>query len=151
MFSQIKIENVQQEITESSNKSTFGFWFLKIFILLTVAQVVKVAVVYLSLPTFLNNQFAFSLPIPNLITLVVYLIVLVTIISVIVTQGKNLEPKALNGLILIFSGGLSNFIERIAAGHVVDYIFILSGVFNLADLFIIFGVLILLTSYRRQT
>ena len=52
---------------------------------------------------------------------------------------------------LIISGGASNLIDRIARGYVVDYVelnYILPGiVFNLADVFIVLGVILLIGMY----
>lgn len=55
---------------------------------------------------------------------------------------KNSFPKALS---LIIGGAISNIIDRIYLGHVVDFInFQIWSVFNLADLAIIVGAVILI-------
>ncbi|GGD12569.1 signal peptidase II [Pontibacillus salipaludis] len=43
--------------------------------------------------------------------------------------------------ILVISGGLGNFIDRLFLGHVIDFIHIegRSGIFNIADLYILLG------------
>ena len=55
-------------------------------------------------------------------------------------------------LLLVFSGGLSNFIDRISYGGVVDYIRVplLPWAFNLADVFLVLGIslLILINIFR---
>ena len=52
---------------------------------------------------------------------------------------------------LIIAGGISNLIDRIAKGFVVDYIelnHVLQGiVFNIADIFIVTGVILLVGMY----
>ena len=52
---------------------------------------------------------------------------------------------------LILAGGISNLIDRIAKGFVVDYIelkYILQGiVFNIADICIVIGVILLIGMY----
>ena len=55
----------------------------------------------------------------------------------------NTEHEARNtcllSLILIISGALSNFIDRILFGATIDYIRIFTGVINLADVMIVVG------------
>lgn len=56
------------------------------------------------------------------------------------------------GLTMITSGGVSNLIDRITQGGVVDFIQIYRfPVFNLADLYIIIGTLIILVSQIYMT
>ena len=55
-------------------------------------------------------------------------------------------------LIFIFSGGLGNLIDRIARGYVVDYInltFMNFAVFNLADIFVSIGFVLLVVAVIR--
>lgn len=57
------------------------------------------------------------------------------------------------GLLLIFSGGLGNLIDRILNQYVVDFInftFVNFAVFNLADIFVTAGFALLLVSALRQ-
>lgn len=64
---------------------------------------------------------------------------------------KVRSPMNLVIFTLIISGGASNLIDRIARGYVVDYVelnYILPGiVFNLADVFIVLGVILLVGMY----
>ncbi|KGP92389.1 hypothetical protein N780_01775 [Pontibacillus chungwhensis BH030062] len=55
-----------------------------------------------------------------------------------VDSKRNLRDLA---FILVLSGGLGNFIDRLFLGHVIDFIHIegRSGIFNIADLYILFG------------
>ena len=48
------------------------------------------------------------------------------------------------GFSLILAGAISNFIDRIAFGGVIDYIKISTGYFNFSDILIIAGVLCVL-------
>ncbi len=57
---------------------------------------------------------------------------------------------------LIIAGGIGNMIDRITAGAVVDFMNIgfgniRTGIFNFADLFITFGLILLLLGFRNQT
>ncbi|MDL2254121.1 signal peptidase II [Ruminococcaceae bacterium OttesenSCG-928-I18] len=58
-------------------------------------------------------------------------------------------------IILIFSGGVGNLLDRIAQGYVVDFInllFINFAVFNLADIFVTVGfVLLVIAVFRSES
>ncbi|MBP2623149.1 signal peptidase II [Streptococcus oricebi] len=80
---------------------------------------------------------------------------LFTIITLLVLAGagwyfiKQIKGSLwlLSGLLLIIAGGLGNFIDRLRQGFVVDmfqFDFVNFAVFNLADTYLTFGVLILL-------
>ena len=57
-------------------------------------------------------------------------------------QVKNQFIKL--GFTLVLSGGISNFIDKIARGYVIDFINIKTSAFNFADIIIIIGALILI-------
>lgn len=71
------------------------------------------------------------------------ILVIGIIIRFIITQKDRIGTLTLISLILILSGGISNFIDRIIRGYVVDYIDITPlfefPVFNLDDVIIIIG------------
>lgn len=75
--------------------------------------------------------------------IIVNILVLGIIIRFIVTQKDRIGNLTLSALVLILSGGISNFIDRIFRGFVVDYIDINQifkfPVFNLEDMIIIIG------------
>ena len=50
--------------------------------------------------------------------------------------------------VFIYAGGLSNIGERIVLGHVRDFIPVSSGMLNVADFFIIVGLVLMLISNR---
>ncbi|QST01168.1 signal peptidase II [Pontibacillus sp. ALD_SL1] len=58
--------------------------------------------------------------------------------SVPIDSKRNLRDLA---FILVLSGGLGNFIDRLFLGHVIDFIHIegRSGIFNIADVYILLG------------
>lgn len=62
----------------------------------------------------------------------------VIIISLFINQKSNLRL----GEILILAGVLSNLIDRLFRGGVIDYLNIYGLFFNLADIFIILGLVI---------
>ena len=58
---------------------------------------------------------------------------------------------ALLGLCLLFAGGLSNFVDRIVHGRVVDFLYVgigpaRTGIFNVADMAILFGIALIVCS-----
>jgi signal peptidase II len=58
------------------------------------------------------------------------------------------------GLILLWSGGASNWVDRVARGGVVDFLNIgfgalRTGIFNVADVAILLGACLLAGAYRR--
>lgn len=59
----------------------------------------------------------------------------------------------ISGLTLIIAGGLGNFIDRLCQGFVVDmfqFDFVNFAVFNVADMYLTFGVLVLLLVIIRE-
>lgn len=83
----------------------------------------------------------------DLLTFVVSnLLVIGIIIKFIVTQKDRIGTLDLSALTLILGGGISNFIDRIIRGYVVDYIDITPlfkfPIFNLEDIIIVIGWLI---------
>lgn len=69
---------------------------------------------------------------------------------------RRWEGARLLGAALIVSGGLSNWIDRVVVGSVVDFINIgigrvRTGIFNVADVAIMAGVVLLVIAYRTSS
>lgn len=63
---------------------------------------------------------------------------------------------AIVGLCLLFAGGLSNLVDRLLHGRVIDFLNIgvgplRTGIFNVADVAVMIGALILMSTYFRTT
>lgn len=61
-------------------------------------------------------------------------------------KNKNINLIGKTGIILIISGAIGNLIDRVRLGFVVDYFdfrFIWEYVFNLADVFVVVGTILL--------
>ena len=50
------------------------------------------------------------------------------------------------GIVLILAGAVGNYIDRLTKGYVIDFISTPYMIFNLADLFIVIGVIFLFTN-----
>ncbi|MDQ3018682.1 MAG: signal peptidase II [bacterium] len=138
-------------ITERIKKHSFGFWLVMVFVLIGIDQLTKLGAEKKALPIFFNYNFAFSLPLSPLLMYFVYAIVFVVIIFTLYRTWKDLSVTAQTGWALIVAGGLSNIFERIILGYVRDFIPVLTGILNVADFFIIAGMLIALWSHRQNT
>lgn len=100
------------------------------------------------LTRFLNQQFAFSLPLPTRLIFLVDVIVLTLIIFYTVRSFRLFSPIERMGWLMVLAGSFSNFGERLITGHVRDYLYLYGGgIINLADCYIGIGIAILLIHY----
>jgi signal peptidase II len=72
---------------------------------------------------------------------------------VVASFSRDLGKAGLVGLWLLFAGGVSNLVDRVLYGRVVDFLNVgigpvRTGIFNIADMAITFGVLIVLLGAR---
>jgi lipoprotein signal peptidase len=102
---------------------------------------------------FRNYVFAFSLPLPEYLIYLVYAIVLVAIGFYVVKNRSQLSTVSNIAWTLVLSGAVSNIFERIFLGYVRDFIYIsfyhFTGIYNLADFFIIAGIILLLSPEKE--
>ena len=132
-------------IKDSISKLWQGWAWVPVFFLLVAAdQYTK----FLARNVFLNNRFAFSLPVPVWVMYGIYAAVLCGSVAYFLSRRKNLGLWPRLAWVLIWAGALSNVGERLVLGYVRDWFYILNGVFNLADGFIILGMLILLVQHN---
>ena len=124
-----------------------GFLFAALII---IDQLIKHFVSHI----FLNNRFAFSLPVPSALMYVIYFAVLAGILIYIVKNYKNFTGWIWFAWILILAGAVSNIGERIILGSVRDFIYITvfnwTGIYNLADGYIIVGIVLLLFGHTKN-
>lgn len=100
---------------------------------------------------YLNHFFAFSLRVNIILMHAIYFAGIAGIAIYLRKHFYHLAVKDFAGWIMILSGAVSNVGERIILGYVRDWIYIGSGVFNLADGYIVIGIFILLYSKKRKT
>lgn len=103
---------------------------------------------FLYLAHFHNSNFAFSLPLPVIIMYVIYGLAFGFIGRYLYPRFRFFNFREKLAWVLVLAGGISNFVERIALGYVRDFIGILNGVFNLADAYIIIGVILLVVRIK---
>ena len=103
--------------------------------------------------TFTPNYYiAFSLPLSGVIlTALIGLIILALTIFLGYLVKERQSKLLAAGLFLILLGAISNFIDRLFFGYVVDYLYLrYFTVFNLADMYISIGALISLISLKKD-
>ena len=91
-----------------------------------------------------NTGGAFSLGQKNLLGIIITnIIVLGIVIRFMIVQFEKMDKWTKICITLIISGGISNFVDRIIRGFVVDFIdftqIINFPIFNLADIYIVVG------------
>tara|TARA_Y100001970_G_scaffold17750_1_gene19961 strand:- start:262 stop:729 length:468 start_codon:yes stop_codon:yes gene_type:complete len=97
-----------------------------------------------------NEGVAFGLPVPNKVLIVITPIILF-FLSYFFLQQKKPSKKFCIGYILILGGALSNFIDRILFGLTIDYFRFITSVFNIADMMIVAGaILLILEEYHNK-
>ena len=95
---------------------------------------------------FINEGFAFGLKIGNSVSLVIALLALAFFISYIFKQGNKTAAW------LILFGALSNIIDRVLYGGVVDYLSLPGGgIINLADVLIFSGIVFLFLPKNKNS
>ncbi len=111
-----------------------------VIFLVLLDQAIKVSVKALGVKTFCNKGVAFGFfPADFWIFVALGLIFLVLVFG---RKAKIFKYKL--PMVLIVSGGISNFVDRARLGCVIDFIdFRIWPVFNLADVMVSIGVIIL--------
>ena len=132
-------------IKDRITKKVLG-WSLVFLFLIAIDQTVKLLVAR----PFLNYRFAFGLPVPEWLMFLIYAVILLLIIRYCARNFAKFSHWQTFAWLLIFSGAISNVGERIVLGYVRDFIYIWTGVFNLADGYIITGIIMLLLNAHSE-
>ena len=101
-----------------------------------------------------NTGVAFSIPVNKWLLYVLIIIILLFLINLLVRayQRKNIYPVV--SLTLVIVGALSNLIDRLKYGFIIDYVQVwILPIFNIADLMIVGGVCLLLwrNFFKKKT
>ena len=121
---------------------------IKLFSLFLFLALVDQILKYFSNSAFCNKNLAWSIPIPTGIVYVVWVVIIAVLVYIFFKTKKYYSQTF---LILIFAGAVSNLIDRIRLGCVVDYIDLsFFPVFNLADTYITIGILFFILNITRN-
>lgn len=138
-----KLKNlINSNLKESAYISSF-------FFLIILDQITK-RNIFFKINIFKNYFFAFSLPIPIVIIYCIYFFILCGVCYYLYLNYLKISSIQKIAWTLILAGGVSNIVERIFLGYVVDWIYIYTGIFNLADIYIILGVILLLLPSKEN-
>lgn len=97
-----------------------------------------------------NTGVAFSLPMPNIVLLIITPLVLLGVSYFLVSRKKKSNIFIFGGLLFLL-GAVSNYIDRVLFSVTIDYLRIVTGVINLADVMIVVGVVVLfLDEYKKK-
>jgi len=100
----------------------------------------------LGIKLFLNKGIAFGMPLPQTIGITLSVSIIVILIYFF---AKNKYNNI--GLMFIIIGAISNLLDRIKYEAIVDLLTIkFLPIFNLADLYIIMGLAILILNYKKS-
>jgi len=91
-----------------------------------------------------NHNFIFSLTLNIYIMYSIYLAVFFGIVFYLYKNWGRINFIEQFAWVLILAGAISNLGERLVLGYARDFIYIFNGILNLADFYIILGVIILL-------
>ncbi len=138
-----------QNLVNKKNAATF--WKVGVFLFfIVVDQFFKISADSI----FKNQNFAFSLPIPTALIYLIYFVLIACISFYVYENHKKFFWWQDLAWVLIYAGAVANIGERIILGYVRDWIYISvyrwTGIYNLADGFIILGVVILLFSSNKK-
>lgn len=92
---------------------------------------------------FRNYQFAFSTPLPGVVMYLLYAAIMLLIIAYVIARHSIFTAWEKLAWTLVLAGSISNIGERILNGYVKDFIYLFTGVFNLADFYILLGIILL--------
>jgi len=87
---------------------------------------------------FSNTGIAFSLPFPNIL-LIIFTPLIILALFIFLTKQKQSSVLFTLGTTLIIAGAISNLIDRMIFAVTIDYLRVLTGIINLADVMIVMG------------
>ncbi len=103
---------------------------------------------WIGLEYFENTGIAFSIPLPGSLIILFTPFLLLGILFLFFQKNNSFQK--LLALALIFSGAISNFIDRIFFDFTIDYLRLFTSIFNIADVLIVVGAIILLLEMRKR-
>ena len=143
-------------------------WFSSILIACTIliidqgikillpAQKVLVDSYVINIAVFQNKNMAFGLPFSGWPLLIMQLAIVCTLIWYVYSYYKRKKYCHSFGLVLVITGAISNIIDRIRFGYVVDYIALFPdllyaySIFNIADISIVIGLIFFIVCFLKK-
>ncbi|OGY48961.1 MAG: signal peptidase II [Candidatus Buchananbacteria bacterium RIFCSPHIGHO2_02_FULL_40_13] len=99
-----------------------------------------------------NSGIAFGIPVNQQLFLYFYIFIFLILGYWLVKEYRRKNLVVISALTLIIFGALSNFFDRLFLGAVVDYLDLkYYSVFNLADVMIVFGVIMIIASEFKKS
>ena len=96
--------------------------------------------------------------IPRILLLIILPVIVLISITLYTYIDKSLDKLSIIGFSLIIGGGIANIFDRIVFGSVTDFLYInlggifKTGIFNIADLSVTTGmIIILISSFKRNS
>ena len=105
---------------------------------------------WLSIHLSTNEGITFSVPFPRILLIALSLVILAVALGWWFKNGHKTTATAL-ALGLFIGGALGNLLDRMVRDGVTDYFNIYTGSFNLADVAIIAGLLVLIFQRHQKT
>ena len=113
---------------------------------------------YISIQILYNKGIAFSLfnstsIVVNSILILIISIIILFLLYIFIKDFSRLSRTELLGYMFLIGGATGNFLDRLINGSVLDFLIInynqiyFPAVFNVADIFISFGALLIITNY----
>ncbi len=101
-----------------------------------------------------NTAMAFGFSSGNTKNIVLTSIVLLIVINFVCNQKDRIDTKTAVALSLVLAGGVSNLMDRVLKGGIVDFIKIKNfAIFNIADCYIVLGwilLIVFLIKFNRE-
>lgn len=98
---------------------------------------------------FLNPGIAFSLPLPAALIPLLTIFILLALGYYALTWPRPFTVLQFGAGVLVAVGAVSNLVDRVAYGVTIDYIRLLTGVFNVADFCILVGVVLFFIKHKK--
>ena len=97
-----------------------------------------------------NTGIAWSIPLPQMLTIVINILLLV-VLPVFLVKNLKMEQRVSQLVVSsLLAGALGNLIDRLFRGYVIDYVAVGSfPVFNLADALITISIFLILIFYDK--
>jgi len=106
---------------------------------------------WLTFELFKNQQIAFSIPLPQIIIIPLIIIIITILIALFIQRIKVYWGLMEIGLLFMIAGAVSNVYDRLQHGFVIDYLnFYFLPVFNIADVMVGIGVIMIIISMFRK-